>query len=81
MKSIRLQKRGTDLFYDVTPEAWQKMQAKGRGEFYLEAKAPAIPKEVAAKSVTHKKLADKTTASEPHGIQTNTDRLPDEDAG
>ena len=79
-KTIRLQKRGTDQFHYVTPATWKAMQAKGKGEFYAEVVAPKVPKEVAAK-VASKNMADKTTASDNNGLQTNSDRLPVENAG
>jgi hypothetical protein len=84
-KTTRLKVRNSNpaVFHDVTPETWEKMQkTEANRAFYEEVTAPAIPKEVAEKSATHKKLApDKTGASDKHESTTNSARLPDENAG
>lgn len=84
-KSVRLKVRNSDpeVFHDVTPETWEKMQQKEANRaFYRVVTAPAIPKEVADKSATHKKLADtKQSASDKHESTTNSARLPNENAG
>ncbi len=84
-KSIRVKVRNSDpaVYHQVTPATWKKMQEKEANRaFYEEVEVPKVPQEVAAKVANDKKLAtDKTGASDKHGLQANTARLPDENAG
>ncbi len=79
-KSIRLKKRGTDQYHQVTPVTWKKMQDSGKGEYYEEIKKPSVPKEVA--EAKNKKLSgSKKPESETNDSTRITDRLPGEDVG
>ena len=74
---IRLQKRGTDQFHEVTPAIWEKLKKQGKADFYEVVTAPAIPKEVAEKVALNKMSGPKT----PESDNANTDKLPGKDAG
>ena len=84
-KTVRIKVRNSDpaVYHWLTPGAWKKMQEKEANRaFYVEDPIPTVPQEVAAKVADNKKLAtDKTGASDKHGLQANTARLPDENAG
>lgn len=82
-KSVRLKVRNSnpEVFHDVTPETWEKMQQKEANKaFYEVVTAPTIPKEVAAQVATHKKLSgSKTPEFDKH--DTPTTDLPAQNAG
>ncbi len=83
-KSVRLKVRNSDpaVFHDVTAATWKKMQLREVNRaFYEEVKVPTVPKEVADKANDKKLATDKTGASDKHGLQANTARLPDQNTG